>query len=326
MSDPLLEVQELRKHFVLRGNWLQRHAPPVRAVDGVSFTLDRGETLAVVGESGCGKTTLGRLVLRLIEADAGSVRFDGMDMFSQSRDALRRLRRRMQIIFQDPYSSLNPRMTVGWIIGEALRVHGLSDSATMRTQVASILERVGLDPECAARYPHEFSGGQRQRIGIARALALTPELIVCDEVVSALDVSIQAQIIQLLQELQRSLGLSYLFISHDLNVVRYIADRVIVMYLGQIVEEAPTRDLYRAPRHPYTRALLQANPLPDPERVPPGQPLAGDIPSASDPPPGCRFHTRCPDARPECRVRWPTLDLRGATGRRVACHLYPIGI
>jgi oligopeptide/dipeptide ABC transporter ATP-binding protein len=314
----LLEVEGLAKHYpVKRGAILAREVGAVRAVDGVSFTLARGETLALVGESGCGKSTTARLVLRLIEPSAGVVRFEGVDVTSLGGAALKAFRRRAQIVFQDPYASLNPRMTVGQTILEPMEVHGIGDAASRRARVEELLGLVGLAPFHAQRYAHEFSGGQRQRIGIARALAVGPDLVVCDEPVSALDVSIQAQVVNLLRDLQRRLGLSYLFIAHDLAVVKHVADRIAVMYLGQIVEIAEKRRLFANPRHPYTRALLAAIPHPDPSRRGQVTPLGGDVPSPLNPPPGCRFHTRCPHAQAICREQVPEL-LDG-----VACHLAP---
>ncbi len=323
-GEPLLEVSGLRKYYPVYSGVVARPTAWVRAVDDVSFDLRAGETLALVGESGCGKTTVARCVLRLIEPTGGEIRFEGRDLLALRRNELRPLRRRMQIVFQDPYSSLNPRFTVGEIIGEALKVHGVARGAELERRVGSLLERVGLARADSARYPHEFSGGQRQRIGIARALALEPKFIVCDEAVSALDVSIQAQILNLLRDLQQEFGLSYLFISHDLNVVRYIADRVAVMYLGRIVELAPTQTLFAAPQHPYTQALLDANPIPDPEVRYAAQPLAGDVPSPLEPPSGCHFHPRCPRAMPICREQYP--PTAGApAARMVRCHLYGTG-
>ncbi len=320
-TQPLLTVKGLSKYFPVRGGVLSRAANWVRAVDDVSFELHKGETLALVGESGCGKTTVARSVLRLIEPTAGDVRFDNRDVMRLSRSELRMLRRRMQIVFQDPYSSLNPRFTVGDIVGEALHVHGLAHGPALRERVGTVLERVGLARADQERYPHEFSGGQRQRIGIARALALEPQFIVCDEAVSALDVSIQAQVLNLLRDIQQQDGLSYLFISHDLNVVRYIADRVAVMYLGKIVEIAPTRELFNAPKHPYTKALLEANPVPDPDVPPAPHALGGDVPSPMEPPAGCHFHPRCPQALPECRQRYPDVTKLNSA-HQVRCHLY----
>jgi len=295
---------------------LEKRYGAVRAVDGVSFNVARGETLALVGESGCGKSTTARLALRLIEPSAGTLHFDGADITALRGAALRKLRRRMQIIFQDPYASLNPRLTVGATIAEPMHVHHLPGA---RERVAELLGLVGLAPFHADRYPHEFSGGQRQRIGIARALAVQPELVVCDEPVSALDVSIQAQVVNLLKDLQARFGLAYLFIAHDLAVVRHMADRVAVMYLGRIVETAPVRSLFAAPRHPYTRALLAAIPHPDPSRRGRVQPPAGDVPNPANPPPGCRFHTRCPHVAPICRERVPPLTML-APDHGAACH------
>ncbi|MEL6905661.1 MAG: oligopeptide/dipeptide ABC transporter ATP-binding protein [Planctomycetota bacterium] len=324
---PLVEVRGLKKHFPVRKGVFQRHVGDVKAVDGLDFTVGRGETLSLVGESGCGKTTAGRSLLRLIEPSAGAAVYrpdddTEVDLFQLTRAEMRAYRRDLQIIFQDPYASLNPRITVGNAIGEALRVHGVvQDARERRERVAALLQKVGLRPDVANRFPHEFSGGQRQRIGIARALALGPKLIVCDEAVSALDVSIQAQVINLLKDLQAELGVSYVFIAHDLSVVRYISDRVAVMYLGRIVESGPVEEVFENPRHPYTQALLSAIPRADPgerrERIP----LVGDVPSPIHPPPGCHFHTRCGIAeRGLCDVAYPETRAIGDGGHRAACH------
>ena len=315
----LLQVRDLVKHYTSAG-FFRPAAAPVRAVDGVSFEVRRGETLGLVGESGCGKSSVGRTILRLQEPTGGSAHFEGADVFALDRRELRRLRRRMQIIFQDPYSSLNPRMTVGAAVAEGIEIHRLATGAEVGRRVAALLEEVGLDPGYARRYPHEFSGGQRQRIGIARALAVEPAFIVCDEPVSALDVSVQAQVLNLLADLQRDRGLAYLFIAHDLAVVRQIAQRVAVMYLGRIVEEGFTEELLARPRHPYTLALLSAVPEPDPGRRRSRIVLGGDPPSPSNPPPGCPFHTRCfhPLRSERCRTEVPAL--RDVGGTVAACH------
>ncbi len=319
-APPLLEVTDLKKYFPIKKGVLSRTVGHVQAVDGVSFKVGAGETLGLVGESGCGKTTVGRSVLRLIEPTSGKVVFDGQDVTALGSAGLRTLRPRMQIIFQDPYSSLNPRMTVESIVGEALSVHGIARGAERRRMVGDLLERVGLARMHMGRYPHEFSGGQRQRIGIARAIALKPRFIVCDEAVSALDVSIRSQIINLLQDLQQEFGLSYLFIAHDLSVVEHISDRVAVMYLGRIAEEATSESLYAEPHHPYTQALISAIPMPDPTAKRERIILQGDVPSPVKPPSGCRFHTRCwlsDGAR--CVTEEPVLR-EVLPGHRVACH------
>jgi peptide/nickel transport system ATP-binding protein len=302
----LIEVRNLTKYFPA-GTGLLGGGDVVRAVDGVSFTIRRGETFGLVGESGCGKSTTGRSILRLIEPTSGEIWFDGRGLLSLASTDLRRLRREMQIIFQDPYSSLNPRMKVGEIVEEPLVIHRVGSRAERADRVANLLQLVGLEPEQAGRYPHEFSGGQRQRIGIARALALNPKFIVCDEPVSALDVSVQAQIVNLLQDLQEQLGLTYLFISHGLSVVEHISTRVGIMYLGKLVEVASSEEIFRNPLHPYTKALLSAIPIPDPELRRERLPLKGDIPTAIDPPSGCRFRTRCPIAEPRCANQEPEL-------------------
>jgi oligopeptide/dipeptide ABC transporter ATP-binding protein len=321
---PLLSVRDLIKHFPIRSGLLQRVTGAVKAVDGVSFDVARGETLALVGESGCGKTTTGRALLRLVEPTSGQVHVNGVDLLALRGEALRRMRRHLQIVFQDPYGSLNPRLTVGAAIREGLLVHQLAEGAEADIRVARLLEEVGLRPEYAARYPHEFSGGQRQRIGIARALAVEPAFIVCDEPVSALDVSVQAQVVNLLQDLQRDRGLSYLFIAHDLAVVSHMADRVAVMYLGRIVELAPRRELFASPRMPYTQALLSAVPVPVPGAQRQRILLPGDPPSPANPPPGCVFHPRCPHPRKDaaCTRVVPPLEEK-APGHFVACLKEP---
>jgi peptide/nickel transport system ATP-binding protein/oligopeptide transport system ATP-binding protein len=316
----LLEVADLKKHFPVRRGFLGRDGGTVYAVDGVSFTLAPGETLGLVGESGCGKSTVARTVLRLVEPTAGSIRLDGVDVTHLSKSALRPYRRRMQMIFQDPFSSLDPRMTAGDIVKEPITFHGIARGKAAEERVAELFGQVGLRPAQMRLYPHQFSGGQRQRISIARALALDPALIVADEPVSALDVSIQAQVINLLMDIQRAKGLSYLFIAHDLAVVEHISHRVAVMYLGRIVEMAPKTELYRAPLHPYTEALLGAVPVPDPTRKHRRRVLEGDVPSPMNPPTGCPFHTRCPIAEARCRSEVPLLR-EVAPGHVAACHL-----
>jgi peptide/nickel transport system ATP-binding protein/oligopeptide transport system ATP-binding protein len=317
-ATPLLAASGLVKHFQDRGMF-KRGTSVVKALDGVSFEIGWGETLALVGESGCGKSTMGRVVTRLIDPTEGSVLYRGEDLTHLSGRKLLPYRRALQIIFQDPYASLNPRMTVADVLGELLYIHGIASGAAAKQRIAELLEMVGLPASYARRYPHEFSGGQRQRIGIARALSLGPKLIVCDEPVSALDVSVQAQIVNLLKDIQATLNLSYLFISHDLMVVRHMADRIAVMYLGRIVEIAPTEALFANPHHPYTRALLNVIPLPDPTRRMARKVVEGDVPSPIAPPPGCHFHTRCSFAVERCRVEVPKLSPVGE-GRKVACH------
>ncbi|HVM16181.1 MAG TPA: ABC transporter ATP-binding protein [Gaiellaceae bacterium] len=323
-GEALVEVENLKVYFPIKsGIVLDRHVGDVRAVDDVSLRIERGETLGLVGESGCGKSTVGRAILRLYEPTAGRIVFDGEDITTLSEAELRPLRRRMQMVFQDPFASLNPRHSVGRIVGEPLRVHGLARGKAATQRVRELLETVGLPPDAASRYPHEFSGGQRQRVGLARSLALNPDFVVADEPVSALDVSIQAQIINLLEDLQREFDLTYLFIAHDLAVVRHISDRIAVMYLGSIVEVSPAEELYENPLHPYTITLLSAVPIPDPvvEREREAILLAGDLPSPANPPPACRFHTRCPYVQPtRCRDEAPPLRPFGTSGHLAACH------
>ncbi len=321
-GDVLLDVRDLIKHFpITRGIVIQRRIGAVRAVDGVSFSVKRGETLGIVGETGCGKSTTARLLVRLLDPTSGSVVFDGQDIARQKGQGLKALHRDVQMIFQDPYSSLNPRRTVGSIIAEPFAIHGLlTGQGERKKRVQELMDRVGLNPEHYNRYPHEFSGGQRQRIGVARAVALEPKLLIADEPVSALDVSIQAQVLNLLRGLQREMGLTLIFISHDLSVVRHMCDRIAVMYLGKVVELGPNEAVYGYPRHPYTGALLEAVPVPDPsggKRT--RAALGGDVPSPANPPSGCRFHTRCPKAQARCSSEEPPLEDKG-TGSLAACH------
>jgi oligopeptide/dipeptide ABC transporter ATP-binding protein len=321
----VIEVRDLVKHFpITRGIIFRRQIGAVKAVDGVSFDVIQGETLGIVGETGCGKSTTARLLVRLLDPTSGSVRFEGQDIAGRKKDELKALHRQVQMIFQDPYSSLNPRKTVGSIIADPFVIHGmLKGDGEKKKRVQELMDRVGLNPEHYNRYPHEFSGGQRQRIGVARAIALEPKVLVADEPVSALDVSIQAQVLNLLRNLQREMGLTLIFIAHDLSVVRHMCDRVAVMYLGKVVELAPAEALYSFPRHPYTGALLSAVPVPNPENVRRSrQLLTGDVPSPANPPSACRFHTRCPKAQPKCSEDEPPLEDKHG-GTLAACH-YPL--
>jgi oligopeptide transport system ATP-binding protein len=324
-NEYLLETKNLKMHFPIKAGVLRHTVGHVKAVDGVDLQIRRGETLGLVGESGCGKSTLARLVLRLLEPTEGEVIFEGENILGYDRKRMLRVRRNMQIVFQDPYASLNPRMTVGNIVSEPLKTHKIGEAGDRKRRVQELLEVVGLNPEHYNRYPHEFSGGQRQRIGVARAIALNPKLIVCDEPVSALDVSIQAQVINLLQDLQKEFELTYVFIAHDLSVVKHIADRVAVMYLGKIVETADRKKLYSEPRHPYTASLLSAIPIPDPEKERERQRvvLAGDVPSPANPPQGCSFHTRCPRAQAYCVEHEPDLEEQEESNHRAACF-FPV--
>lgn len=322
---PLLEVRGLKKYFPIHKGIMSRHVADVKAVDGMDFVVHHGETLSLVGESGCGKTTAGRSLLRLLEPTGGSAIYrptpdsEPVNLFELSNSDMRECRKDLQIIFQDPFASLNPRITVGNTIGEALEVHGMAQGDELREQVGALLQRVGLRPDVANRFPHEFSGGQRQRVGIARALALKPRLIVCDEAVSALDVSVQAQVVNLLKDLQEEFGLSYIFIAHDLSIVRYISDRVAVMYLGRIVEMGTTQEIFDNPQHPYTKALLSAIPRVDFKERPDRIPLDGDVPSPINPPSGCHFHPRCREATDACKQTYPEVQ-NSANGHMVRCH------
>ncbi|MCE3202055.1 ABC transporter ATP-binding protein [Paenibacillus sonchi] len=317
----ILEVRNLKKHYPIRKGFFAKQVGSVKAVDGITLSVEKGETLAVVGESGCGKSTTGRAILRLIEPTDGEILFDGTDVRSLDTEQLRRFRTDMQMVFQDPYASLDPRWTVQRILEEPLRTHGAAKSNELKSRVEELMQVVGLSPYQAHRFPHEFSGGQRQRIGIARALALNPKFIVCDEPVSALDVSIQAQVLNLMQDLQEQYGLTYMFISHDLSVVKFISDRVAVMYLGRIVELAPTKELFAKPLHPYTQALMSAVPVPNPGLKKSRIVLTGDVPNPETPPSGCAFHPRCPFAMDKCRKDEPVLRQLDS-GHQVSCHLY----
>jgi peptide/nickel transport system ATP-binding protein/oligopeptide transport system ATP-binding protein len=321
-AGPLLEVRDLRKHYPTQQGWFGRGGARVRAVDGVSFAIGAGETLGLVGESGCGKSTTGKLILRLQDPTSGTIQWQGTDISTLGAARMRPVRRQLQAVFQDPYASLNPRMRAADIVAEPMRNYRLVPAAQMREKVAALFARVGLRADQMVKYPFEFSGGQRQRLGIARALSVQPQLIVCDEPVSALDVSVQAQVINLLMDLQQEFRLSYLFIAHDLAVVEHISQRVAVMYLGKIVEIAPKKTIFTQPQHPYTEALLESVPVPDPKRRRKRRVLAGDVPSPINPPSGCRFHTRCPYAEARCKVEEPALK-EVAGGQWVACHLRP---
>ncbi|MCA1060755.1 dipeptide ABC transporter ATP-binding protein [Rossellomorea aquimaris] len=321
MTEPLLKVENLKKHFPITGGILGRPVSSVKAVDGVSFTVNKGETLGIVGESGCGKSTTGRMLMRLIDPSDGKVTFEDRELTSLSNSEMRKIRREMQMVFQDPFASLNPRHTVEKILEEPLKVHGMGSAKERKERVHELLNIVGLSSYHAKRYPHQFSGGQRQRIGIARALMTKPKLIIADEPVSALDVSIQSQVLNLMQDLQKEFGLTYIFIAHDLGVVRHISDRVGVMYLGKMVELSDSENLYEKPLHPYTQALLSAVPVPDPDFERDTILLQGDIPSPSNPPSGCTFHTRCPHATDMCKQKVPEFK-EHQPGHYVACHLY----
>jgi oligopeptide/dipeptide ABC transporter ATP-binding protein len=316
----LLETKDLRKYFTGKRGLLNRNPPVVKAVDDISLTIRKGETLGLVGESGCGKSTLGRTILKLIPMTSGQVLYEGNDIAAYNKKQMWEMRKKMQIIFQDPYSSLNPRMTVFDLVSAPLKVYGIGSREEQKEMVISILNEVGLDKQYLNRFPHEFSGGQRQRIGIARALILNPEFVVCDEAVSALDVSVRAQVLNLMQKMQKKKNLTYLFISHDLSVVRHVSDRVAVMYLGSIVEVGGKQELYSAPKHPYTQALLSAIPIPDANRKRKRIILEGDVPNAYNPPSGCKFHTRCPYAKEQCKTEVPALREVGEAGHFVACH------
>jgi peptide/nickel transport system ATP-binding protein/oligopeptide transport system ATP-binding protein len=316
----LLKVDQLKQYFPIKGGFFGRTINHVKAVDDITFDIHQGETLSIVGESGCGKSTTGRAILRLDEPTSGSIHFQDKDLLSLGKKEMRRTRKDLQVIFQDPFASLNPRQTIGKILGEALAIQNVVPKENRKSRIEELLGHVGLRPESMERYPHEFSGGQRQRIGIARALAVDPKLIICDEAVSALDVSIQAQVLNLLKSLQRQFDLTFLFISHDLGVVRHISDRVMVMYLGKIVEIADKKSIFEQPQHPYTRALLSAIPVPNPVHERERILLTGDVPSPIDPPSGCRFHTRCPFVQDICKTQLPELK-RSAQNHQVACHI-----